>query len=94
MVKVKVIFYATFREKFKVNEINLDIDGTFKSLMDSLISNLGEEVKKELYDDSTNYIKRDVIMLVNGRSIEYLGGPNVKFNDGDKIAIFPPVAGG
>ncbi|MGB9729848.1 MAG: MoaD family protein [Thermoprotei archaeon] len=94
MVKVKVVFYATFREKFKVNEIDLDIDGTFKSLMDSLTNNLGEEVKKELYDDNTNYIKKDVIMLVNGRSVEYLGGPSVKFNDGDKIAIFPPVAGG
>ncbi|MEM3832659.1 MAG: MoaD family protein [Thermoprotei archaeon] len=94
MVRVKVVFYATFREKFKVNEIDLDIDGTLKSLIDSLVNNLGEEVRKELYDDNAKYIKGDVIMLVNGRSIEYLGGPNARFNDGDKVAIFPPVAGG
>ncbi len=94
MVKVKVVFYATFRDKFKVSELDLEIDGTLKGLVNALVNSLGEEIKEELYDENKKYIKKDVIMLVNGRSIEYLGGSNVKFNDGDKIAIFPPVAGG
>ena len=38
--------------------------------------------------------KRDIVILINGRSAEFLGGVKAKLKDMDKIVIMPVAAGG
>ncbi|HID27596.1 MAG TPA: molybdopterin synthase sulfur carrier subunit, partial [Methanosarcinales archaeon] len=42
----------------------------------------------------TNGLRDYVKIMVNGRSIAFLNGINTLLQDGDVVAIFPPVAGG
>jgi molybdopterin synthase sulfur carrier subunit len=37
---------------------------------------------------------RDMIVLKNGRNIKYLDGAGTRLEEGNNIALFPPVAGG
>jgi len=38
--------------------------------------------------------KRDIVILINGRSAEFLGGVKAKLKDMDRIVIMPVAAGG
>lgn len=35
-----------------------------------------------------------LLVLVNGRAIQYLAGLDTRLHEGDRVALFPPVAGG
>lgn len=34
------------------------------------------------------------ILLLNGRSVQFVGGLEARLTAGDEVAVFPPVAGG
>ncbi len=36
----------------------------------------------------------DIIILVNGRSIDWLNGLQTRIRDGDEVTIMPPAGGG
>lgn len=91
MAKVTVKFYATIREKVKTDHIELEAD-TFKKVIEILIK-LHPLLKEEIIDDDFK-LKDRYVYLVNGRNIVFLNGLDSKLKDGDKLAIFPPVAGG
>ncbi|MCS7145004.1 MAG: MoaD family protein [Archaeoglobaceae archaeon] len=89
-MKVRIEFYATLREKFG-KSIEVECDGTLRGAFISASKILGEDFLKEVLDEKGNY-RDDRIITVNGRNlkdeiIEIL-------RDGDRIAVFPPVAGG
>ncbi|ABN69772.1 MoaD family protein [Staphylothermus marinus F1] len=89
-VKVKIKVYMTLPEtlgwKEKIIELPRD-KSTFRDLLDKL-----EDIKK-IKDDLEKKGWR-LIILVNGKHIEFLNGMDTVLNDGDEIAIFPPAAGG
>ena len=39
-------------------------------------------------------LRSDLIVLVNGRNVFFLGGLAATLHDGDVVSIFPPVKGG
>ncbi|MGQ4832458.1 MAG: MoaD/ThiS family protein [Candidatus Asgardarchaeia archaeon] len=94
MVKVKVLFFATLRDEFGVREVEVECDGTLEGLVNALAEKLSPKIREEILDDKTSYVRDDIIFLVNGINIKFAGGKNVRFKDGDTIAIFPPVGGG
>ncbi len=91
MAKVTVKFYATMREKVKTDHIELEAD-TFRKAIEILIK-MHPLLKEEIIDDDFE-LKDRYVYLVNGRNIVFLKGLDSKLKDGDKLAIFPPVAGG
>jgi molybdopterin synthase sulfur carrier subunit len=89
-VKVKIELYATLRDRFG-KTIEVESDGTLKGAFIAAAKKVGDEFLKEIFDDEGNF-RSDRIITVNGRNIkdEIID----KIEDGARIAVFPPVAGG
>ena len=50
-------------------------------------------IRDEIFDKN-NELKELVNILKNGRQIKFLNGIKTKLEQGDEIALFPPVSGG
>jgi len=92
-MKIKVKFFATFRELFdgEVKEIGLDNGSSIQDLVNLLCDS--RQRRQKIFDHSGGlrpYIK----ILKNGRHIEFLNGIRTELGDGDVVAMFPPVGGG
>ncbi len=92
MVKVKVKFYATFRDKYKVKDVEVEFDGGLDGFISALDAKV-KGVKRDLFNGEKQTISENVIFLVNGVNVKTLKEP-LKFKDGDVVSIFPPIAGG
>jgi len=92
-MKIKVKFFATFREIFggEVKEIELDNGSNVQELLSLLCDS--RRCSQEMFDGSGN-IKRYVKILKNGRQIQFLDGLHTARGDGDGVGMFPPVGGG
>ncbi len=91
MAKIIIKMYATIREKFKEEKVDivaLTVLEAVRKLVDEY-----PILKEEVLDEDLN-LKNDYIYLLNGRNVEFLQKGDTPLKDGDKISIFPPVAGG
>ena len=43
---------------------------------------------------ASNALRRELVVLVNGRNIAFLGGLAVPLRDGDVVFVFSPLKGG
>lgn len=84
MGQVKIRFFASFREKTGLEEMTLDVGDktTVAQIIDELTESLGG--LKELFKGGS------AIVAVNHEVVK----PESTVQDGDEIAIFPPVSGG
>ena len=90
---VEVKFFAGFREivgKKKVTMEAGDVEGILEEIREEY-SELGSEI---FLDEDDSELEDYVIIMVNGRKIEMLEGTETNLEEGDTVAIFPPVAGG
>ncbi|KUJ98581.1 MAG: Uncharacterized protein XD43_1753 [Thermococcales archaeon 44_46] len=63
----------------------LEDGSTLKDLLQKLEAEKGIKV---------DFSKKDVVILINGRSVEFLGGIEAKLKDMDRVIIMPVAAGG
>jgi molybdopterin synthase sulfur carrier subunit len=92
-MKVHVKAFATFREVMD-NQVEMEFTGgaTIHTLLTDLTGRyrgLGE-----LMFATPDTLRDFVNILKNGRNIHFLSGLNTPLEDGDVIALFPPIAGG
>lgn len=92
-VSVKIQLFATLRDKYGSKEVSIECDGTIRGLVESASKVLGEEFSSDVYDRESDRVRDDIIFTINGRNIKDLKG-DVRLENQDVIAIFPPLAGG
>ncbi len=93
-IKVEVKFLATIRAITGESSIELlctDHD-TAGTVMQILVEKYGKKFEQVITDGTD--LKSSIKMIINGRDIEYLNGPDTQLKDGDVIVLIPPIAGG
>ena len=68
---------------------------TLNDLLNQLTEKYGPALKKELFDTKTGEVKRHVLILINGRSMDqYKDRLATTLSVGDSIIFTFPVSGG
>lgn len=94
---VRVRGYLTFRDVIGDHRLEMpgDRSCTLRMLIEMLAQDIGESNAAQLLDVHTGKPRQNIAILVNGHSFKNL--PNKldsKLEDGDEVAIFPPIMGG
>ena len=90
---VRVRFFARFRELLGTDILVEPRDGM-------ALAGLVQEIagkNREGYDaifDADGHFREFVILMRNGKRLEASASGATRVEDGDEIAVFPPVAGG
>lgn len=86
-MKVRVKFVGEMHKKFGMEDLWLSLND--KAMVKDILAKLEREkgVKVDLGDPG-------VVVLVNGRRIDFLGGANAVLKDMDEIVVMPIIAGG
>ena len=92
-MRVKVKFFATFRETFggEEREIELKSGATMHDLLQALCDT--PQRQKRLFDESGK-LRRDVKLIKSGRHITISKEEEATLVDGDMVSMFPPILGG
>jgi molybdopterin synthase sulfur carrier subunit len=92
-ISIQVEFHATIQKVFgeKSTRVTQSSPLTVRRLLDVVCTS--NERHEKIFDDS-GQLRSDVTIFRNGRNIVFLEGLNTELNNGDKIALFPPVTGG
>jgi molybdopterin synthase sulfur carrier subunit len=93
---VRVKGYLVFKDL--VGELNIQKTAgeilTLQALLQRLCSEKGQAFEQAVLDSSGN-LQDSIAILVNGRHYNHLPGKlDTELEEGDEVAIFPPMAGG
>ena len=77
-------------------KIELEVENiNLRELLDRLCEEFGGDLKNQVFDLETHEVSNMLKVLVNGRHYSTLVDKlETLLQDGDEIALFPPVAGG
>ena len=67
---------------------------TVIELCHQIADRFGDKFRSELLTPDGSGISDRSIIMVNGRRIDFIGGPEAPLKDTDTIFVFPVVAGG
>lgn len=91
-MKVKIKPWGIFQEIVGERELIIDMPAraTIGDLLSELTKRYGARFKDELFLPGKREIRPYIKILLNGHGVDR----GAKLNDGDSVAIFPPVGGG
>jgi sulfur-carrier protein len=92
-IAIVVDFYTTLQGVFGTKSMRIDIGtpATVSQILDAICQT---DRQRERIQDPSGQLRRDIKIFRNGRDIIFLNNLDTEVHNGDKIAIFPPVAGG
>ena len=94
---ITVRFFTRLREITGKREETLNFSDevvTLKNILLKLTEQFDKEFANYLYDNKNGNVKDFLQFLVNGKNVSTEKDLNTELNDGDVLAIIPPVGGG
>ena len=89
---VTVRFYAQFRERYgAIHELDLPAGATVDAAIRQVV---GQDRAEGSVLGPDGRLRDYVILMRNGRRIEHGEAETAAVDEGDELAVFPPVAGG
>ena len=73
-------------------EIEVPTDSTVRQVVESVVELGGEELKQLIIHNDD--VSGNLIVMLNKKDVETLGGIDIVVHDGDEVAILPHVQGG
>lgn len=94
-MKIEIKFFTSLREitSKKVEKLELQKNITIDELIILLSNKFGKKFKEYIYNKNGK-IQDFLSFLINGKNINTLQGLATKLQEGDVVAILPPVGGG
>jgi molybdopterin converting factor small subunit len=93
-LKIKFKSFGPVRRllKEKVMEVEVPDDSTVRQIVARVVELGGEELRKLIMHNDS--ISGNLIVMLNKKDVETLGGIDIVVRDGDEVAILPHVQGG
>ncbi len=92
-MRIMVLAFASFREILgKERVLHLKESATVKDLLDDLAA--ARPAFKEAAFDDTGALRDYVLLMVNRKRIDPTQDLSRPLQEGDELAVFPPLAGG
>ncbi|MFP4589420.1 MAG: ubiquitin-like small modifier protein 1 [Candidatus Bipolaricaulota bacterium] len=94
MVEVKL--FAQFRDLAGEDTVSVEPEKAPLTIEDAIsdLTSKCPQLREKLIDSETEELQGGVIVMINGRNISYLDGLETQLQSSDRVAIFPPIAGG
>jgi molybdopterin synthase sulfur carrier subunit len=97
-LQVSVRFFTSLREIVDKKEEALKFSEGKRVTVDTVLKKLAQRYGKRfleyVYDGKTGEVRGSLQFLVNGKSATTMNGLETALEDGDVLAILPPVGGG
>ncbi|MFC7214133.1 ubiquitin-like small modifier protein 1 [Saliphagus sp. GCM10025334] len=86
-------FFATFREAVGQKDLSRTVEdgATVGDVLEALEAEY-QGLEGELLQDGA--IRPQLSVLKNGRDVVHMAGVDTDLEEGDRLSVFPPVAGG
>jgi molybdopterin synthase sulfur carrier subunit len=98
VLRLSVRFFTSLREIVGKREETLEfLEGekvTVDTVLKVLTQRYGKRFVEYVYDGDTGQVRGFLQFLVNGKSTSTMNGLQTELQDGDVLAILPPVGGG
>ncbi|MHA3964055.1 MAG: MoaD/ThiS family protein [Candidatus Thorarchaeota archaeon SMTZ1-45] len=93
-MKIKFKSFGPVRRllKEKVIDVEAPSDSSVRQVINIVVELGGEELRKLIMHNDA--ISGNLIVMLNKRDVETLGGIDIVVHDGDEVAILPHVQGG
>ncbi|TET07155.1 MAG: MoaD/ThiS family protein [Candidatus Thorarchaeota archaeon] len=76
----------------KIMEVEVPEGSTVRQVVDTVVKQSGEDLAKLIMDQDR--INGNLIVILNRKDVDTLGGIDIIVSEGDEIAILPHVQGG
>lgn len=91
-----VRYFATLREITGIREEQVELQNNAKAeeLLNQLVRKHGSRFEEYVVEEKTGAVRAHILFLIDGTSLNSLGGLEARLTDGCVVAIMPPVGGG
>jgi len=95
-MQIQVRGYLTYRELLGTRQVEISAQpATLRDCLHVLEDEIGEGFRAQVLDVESGGVQQHVALLLNGQHYRHLeAGLDTLVQDGDQLAIFPPIAGG
>ena len=96
-MQISIRYFTTLREITGKKEEKLCIENqkfTISLALKILSDRYGKPFINYVFDSSEMQVKKFIQVLINGANIDTLNGQETLLQEGDILAILPPVGGG
>lgn len=84
-----VRFYSYVREYTGCKEVNFPFEPDLYHLLHAMAMEYGKDFRELVMSPDGEEISREVIIMINGKRIDALGGINTPLSSKDAVAIYP-----